>query len=631
MALPITSPTAIGTGPRLGNQAYRRLSYPSPFFDLSSTYLPRNVRELFRYCEYYFMTNPLINAVISKMSEYPVTEITLDMEQTELKKKWERILDEVLDLRAFLIEAGLDYFTFGNCYVTFSYPFTKRLTCKACNKTFNAENVIDSWVFHNYKFTFKKCPNCKARADAKAEDIYTTNLPKLKLMRWDPKRILVMHNSITGRSYYFFMMPNVYHNDLQLGRKYIVLNTPQKFIYAAKKGRPLKFSDNEIFHLKRPMISGHSSGYGTPLMLPVLKDTFFLQLLKKSQEAIALEHIVPLRVLFPQSPNATGNVLQNVSLRNWRSQVWGELARWKQDQNYMPILGYPLGFQSIGGDGKALMLSQEIGVWSEQIVSGMGVPREFIFGGLSYSGSNVSLRMLENSFLSYRSQLSKLMDWVIRKVGIYMGNWETPKARFRDFKMADDLQRKMFMFQMNQAMKISDETLLSESDLEQEKEDELMNKELNRRLQVLKKQQLANADIQGEVMMANSKYQVKAQEEMAKNQMEAQARMEQDQQEQYTKAQEAEILGQSPLNLQKSNPQLEFPQKTIDLRMVPVQIAQEMSQMDPGDAQQWMQGLEQQFPDVASMVKQEQQMGMGGSGMDPLPEQRPPRRLAESV
>ena len=461
-------------------------------------------------------------------------------------------------------------------------------------------------------------------------DIYIKNYSKIKLIRWDPKRMLVMHNPVSGHSYYFYLMPPVHSNDLQLGRKHIVVQTPTMFIQAAKKGKPLQFLGENIYHLKRPITSGHSSGYGMPLMLPVLKDSFFLQLLKKSQEAIALEHIVPLRIIFPQSASAQGNVIQNVQLRKWRNQIYSELLRWRRDQNYLPIVPYPIGFQSIGGDGKALMLSQEIGVWAEQIVAGMGVPREFIFGGLSYSGSNVSLRMLENSFLSYRSQLQKLMDWVIHQMFIMTG-WKEPNVRFRDFKMADDLQRKMYLMQLNQQNKVSDATLLAESDLDQQKEDELMQKEIGRRLDILKKNQLAQAEIQGEMGLTGAKYQVKTQEEMANLQNQAQARQHQEQQERQQDAQEALSYGQSPLTLVKGNPELQYPQAVPDIRKIPVQIAELMGRMEPDKANEWMNGLEEQFPGIAGMVRQVQEVGLGQSMMKPLPEQRPPNRLAPPV
>ena len=67
------------------------------------------------------------------------------------------------------------------------------------------------------------------------------------------------------------------------------------------------FSKDNFFHMRRPTLATQDRGWGTPLLLPVLKDTFYLQIMKKAQEAILLEHIVPLRVLFPQAGSGSSD------------------------------------------------------------------------------------------------------------------------------------------------------------------------------------------------------------------------------------------------------------------------------------------------------------------------------------
>src|SRR4051812_1802906 len=103
------------------------LRYPSPFFDIGHTYLPTSVQQMFRWCRYYFLTNPLINAVTYKMAEYPITPITVDEENQQLRGQWENIVEHILRLRPFMIEVGLDYFCYGNAFVSIHYPFEKYL------------------------------------------------------------------------------------------------------------------------------------------------------------------------------------------------------------------------------------------------------------------------------------------------------------------------------------------------------------------------------------------------------------------------------------------------------------------------------------------------------------------------
>jgi hypothetical protein len=273
----------------------------------------------------------------------------------------------------------------------------------------------------------------------------------------------------------------------------------------------VRFADENVFVLKRPIIAQKDEGWGMPLIMPVLKDTFYLQVLRKAQEAIAQEHVVPLRVLFPQAGSSTSDPYTTISLDSWKQRIEGEIAKWKYDNNYIPILPLPIGSQTIGGDGKALMLHQEMQAWSDQIVAGMGVPREFVFGGLTFSGSNVSMRMLENAFIGYRVDHDNMLNnFVIKRIAHFMG-WPVVRAHMRRFKMADDLQRTAYYFQLNQAQKISDQTLLQESDQDPVVEEERKRLEIDRQLDYVRKMQLAQADIQAQVLKIQTKAQMEGQ------------------------------------------------------------------------------------------------------------------------
>jgi hypothetical protein len=206
-----------------------------------------------------------------------------------------------------------------------------------------------------------------------------------------------------------------------------------------------------------------------------------------------------------------------INLTEWREHVAGEIGRWRMDPNYIPIMPLPIGNQTIGGDGKNLLLAGEIQQWSEWIIMGMGVPREFLQGGLSYAGTNVSMRMLENAFIGYILSHKGLARWIMRSVASFL-KWPEVKIRFKPFKMADDIQRKAYLFQLNQAQKVSDTTLLADVDLNQGEENQIMERETDARLNATKKQQTAMAEMQGQQQLIMMKYQAKAQEEQMKAQ-----------------------------------------------------------------------------------------------------------------
>lgn len=667
---------------RIQGSPVQGVNYPSPFFDVAHTYLPVTVKQLFKWCRYYFLTNPLINATVFKLSEYPVTDIIIDHESTEVKRIWNDYFQDHLRYRAFQIECGLDYHTYGNAMIGMGFPFKKYLYCNRCDFRDQANKIRPHWVFTNHAFRLT-CPRCGWVGDARAQDFYFRNASGIKTIRWNPEDVEITYNDLSGEYTYFYTIPATIRNDVVVGRKDIVEGIPQVFIQAMREQKGIIFSKENFFHLRRPTIATQDRGWGIPLLLPVLKDTFYLQVMKKAQEAILLEHIVPLRVLFPQAGSGSSDPYTTINLVDWRDHVAQEIARWRYDNNYIPILPLPIGQETIGGDGKALLLTTEIQQWSEQIMVGMGVPREFLLGGMSYAGTNVSMRMLENAFIGYIIRQRGLIRFIMKQVAAFM-DWPEVKIRFKPFKMADDIQRKAFEFQLNQAGKLSDTTLLASSDYSQEEENAIMLRETSSRLEATKKQQLATAEIQGEAQLVMAKFQVKAQQEMQKAQIAGAAPGEPGAPEGAAAmvggpAAGGAAGGELPPELQLAGPggeaiaakptqlgppptsflqsvgsQLGGSQRmptdaqgnatsmNVDLPSLAMAQAQQIAQMPEQQQQLALNNLQAQSPDFAKLVtqmlsklsagnEQEQQPGQTGVDMRPLPEQRSPRRTAAAV
>lgn len=654
---------------RINGSFSRGINYPSPFFDIGHTYLPTTVKQMFRWCRYYFMVHPLINSTVFKLSLYPITDLVYHTDDKHQKALWRKLLEDHLRYRCFMGEIGLDYNTYGNGLVSIFYPFKKKLRCTNCGNIRPAKAA--KYYFRNFQF-FWQCPRCGHHGPAEVFDDYIKSAKGIRLLRWNPEDVDVRYNDLTGEYAYYYDIPVQLKNDIIMGKKSVVEEVPQIFIDALKKKKAIIFNKDNIYHFKRPTLAGKDRGWGVPLLLPVLKDAFYLQILKKSQEAIALEHIVPLRVLFPQAGSATSDPYSTINLGEWRDKIAEEIQRWRFDNNHIPILPLPIGNQTIGGDGRGLLLGQEIRIWSEHIVTGMGVPQELIFGGLSYSGSNVSLRMLENMFIGYMTDHLHMVNWVITNVAAYM-DWEAIKVKFKPFKMADDLQRKAYNFQLNQTGKISDTTLLADGDFDPEREDELIRNETDKRAEAQKKARLAQAEIEGEGQMIMMRYQLKAQMEQ-QQMMATQAPAPGEpgaEAEGVDEAGMASPTGENqvnaPLPQQAMPPQAmppipaqsraepppamsptqsplvlgqQLPENgsaggvNVDLLAQAQYVAQYLIRLDENSRTMALMSLRQQSPEFYQTVlglMQSMMAGASGPAAQPLPEQLPPRRGPEAA
>jgi len=601
-----------------GSGRIEGVKYPSPFFDLAHTYLPSSVKQLFQWCRYFYLTNPLIATVVNKLAEYPITDLVIDTNNKGLKDKWQGFFDDDIFLQPSLIDIGLFYTCYGNALISLSFPFVKWLKCEKCKHEVQAKEATYQFRGCKFRLTCKKCDH-QGVAEVRDQSLSTTFGSRLIL--WNPEDIDIQYNDLTGETVYYYTLPAHLKSAIRVGRREVVDRSPQVYIDAVRLNKSVVLDADNVYHLRRPSIfTGRlNRGWGTPLLMPVLKDTFYLQLMKKAQEAVLLERMLPLNVISPASAAPGVNPYELTNLDDWRTHVMGEIMKWRRDPLYIPVMPLPLNHQVIGGDGRALLLNNEMRQISDVIVAGIGCPPELVYGGLSWSGSNVSLRILENQFLRYLSGMLRFIKvFLIRRTAAHLG-WPAVDARFKPFKMADDIQRKAFMLQANQAKLVSDTTMREEMDLSPDGEDSLLKSEVKRRLESMEEQQMAEAQIAGKASVLSAKYEARAQMALAEEQQQMS-------QGSYGSAQGEPGAGTAEAPVSPAQP--DAAQGGF------AQMLQRLQQVSPDSQQAIIQRIAQQNPQLAETLSKQLQPAApstDSSAGKPLPEQLPPRRAASPV
>jgi len=594
--------------------------YPSQWWDIAHMELPNSIKGLFKWCRYHALVNPLISSVVRKLSAYPITKVTINDRSVDgfnnNIQRWETLLQDSININRFQIEAGLDYHTYGNSIISIYFPFYKYLECKSCGKKERIKKLKYKveWDFKNFSYILN-CRSCNTQAPAKVEDVFYKSSRDIKLIRWNPTDIEIDYNPITQRREYAYTIPPKIRKKVLTKKLSYLEELPAKFIESMKLNKAVILSPDNVFHFKSetPSLNSNDEGWGYPILLPALKDSFYLQIMKKAQEAVMLEHLVPLDIIFPATQDQNASPYTTVNLSDWKRKIETELTTWRMDPNHKPILPLPVGYQRIGGNGRALMLTQEIRAHSEHILVGMGVPQEFVFGGLSWTGSSVSLRMLENMFMTYRDMHDQfLRNFLVPNIARFMG-WEPVSIKMKTFKMADDVQNKQLLMSLNSTRKVSDRTLLSEFDIDSFDELKAVEKELRRNLEITKLDSLYKAQIQGESQQIMMKSQTEAAIQQQKAQMDAQKEMQKSQQ------------AAQPQPQQQAQPQ---PQQVNPIHMAEA-WAKKLKGMDPVQAQQYLDRMASEAPELHQLVMQKMQQIQGQSqegAMKPMPEKGPPRR-----
>ncbi len=407
----------------------------SPWFTVANQFLPRNLHDVIRWARYITIQSPTTTEVLRKYSTYPITDFIVDSKDEKLKKRYEEVFKS-FKLTQSLHDIGFEYFTSGNVFLSIYFPIVRSLICPSCATVYNVKKAGKHIHFKNWKFN-GTCPHCGIKTDFIVKDAKSMAVEDMNLIKWNPLNIAVNHNPITGEYEYYYKIPNDIKRRVQTGDSLFVNSLPMEFIEAIKNNQDFKFDSNNLFHLKNLSTGATVEGIAVPPLLSLFGLVFYQATLRKANEAVANEHLNPLRVVFPQPQTANSDPVVAMSMRSFVSNMESAIQKHKKDKGYFLIAPGPVGYQAVGGEGKNLLVSQEIQQAEEAILLSLGVSRELLSGMTNWTSSTVGLRMLENTLKSYVTQLESVINWVMSKVAVYLGI-AVCEVTMEPFKLLDD-------------------------------------------------------------------------------------------------------------------------------------------------------------------------------------------------
>lgn len=450
------------------------IAYPNFFRTLSQKDLPDDLAEIFAACKYLSKWSPVHKAIISAHSSFPITDIVIkpvsrasdarreDTAQDEryagrggddmVTKRIQRLMDRHWRMKKFNQEASRSFYTYSNALVGISFPFQKMLRCTHCGHTEAAEE--SQWKLRDGgKFDWT-CPKCGTHGRADVWDHWLDIPEDVRPILFDIERVDSLKNEFRGTvEYYYRLSPHLVKRLKAQGDKFdksLVCKTPQAYLEAALGRRFRYFDDDQprvkliseqVFHLRAASLPEEDdTGLAFPEMAASLQDYWLLQLFRRAQEVVSTEFILPIRTMFPQPSGTSGNLFEMINVGSYMNVMREQYEAFRKDPGSVMFLPFPVGQQTLGGEAKALMLSQEMRVVMETIVASCGSVLEFVFGGLSYSGSNVSIKQQESRIEDHRNDLLEMNRWFYEVVSIHM---RLPEVHLEHapFRMGDDLQQ----------------------------------------------------------------------------------------------------------------------------------------------------------------------------------------------
>lgn len=383
------------------------------------------------------------------------------------------IIDEVfccveMETHTMVIENGiLSCQCYGNCFVSIYFPFDRFLICPKCKTEYHVDTIKYKFELGRKRF-LAKCVNqtCGYEGEFGRDDRRSLDRSRLFIKRWNPKLIRIRRHHISGEMEYYMEFEPIYLQKITDGVPFYLNRTPWEVIECIadthKSETPLfKFDKGSIYHLHEMTLAGLPiRGWGVPPIIPNFKLAYYIQILRRYDEAIAFDFIVPHRIIYPDN-NSTGpagmDALQATSMALFNSFMQAMIKNHRKDPTDLQAAPFKIGYQMIGGEGKALAPKENIALALDELLNAVGFPADLYKGSLQLQTAPVALRLFEKTWGTLVDGNNDLINWIITRISKHF-NWGEITGSLRPVTLADDIERKALALQAAAGQDISKAT-----------------------------------------------------------------------------------------------------------------------------------------------------------------------------
>lgn len=467
------------TGLGKGVQADER--FPDPFCDIASLSMPESIQTALRWTEYVMNANGPYRQAIDRVVSYFLTDVEIyDIGENttgrEEKEKFRVFLEDTLSIKNVLHSVGLDYMAYGNSFTSLLIPFRRYLSCKKCglemplSKVYNSSQCAFKW--ENFEFN-ATCPKCKTTGTWRHIDRRGGNNDELKVKRWSPHEIDILWDPYSDECSYVWKIPQDYRALIKEGHLHHLERASWEVIQAVKSEQNLMFDKGVIYHFREDALAGmRNRGWGISRVLTNFRQAWYVQLLHRYNEAIALDYVIPFRVITPAprgGDSQSSDPVHTINLSNFSARVTAMLRARRTDPARWNVLPFPVNYQALGGDATQLAPRELMDQALDTLLKCIGMPIELFNGTLSFQAAPAALRLFEANWSHLPHNLNRFLTDLASNIAKVM-SWEPVGAKLTRVTHADDLNRQMAKLQLMQGQQISKSTGLKSVGIDYEEE-----------------------------------------------------------------------------------------------------------------------------------------------------------------
>jgi len=177
------------------------------------------------------------------------------------------------------------------------------------------------------------------------------------------------------------------------------------------------------FHLARK--KSQYEPLGVSMIERCINTLILLDKLRQAQTSIASRHMTPMRIVWAEQLNPE-------DVDNLREQVDLALV----DPDYSIIANYEIHWEEMGSQGRLLDVEAENNAGLDRLLAGLGMTKEILTGEGTYTGSKISLEIMNTEYLLFREIIQDFIENYLFK----------PIARKKGFIEYDDYGNEILLY-----------------------------------------------------------------------------------------------------------------------------------------------------------------------------------------
>ncbi len=180
---------------------------------------------------------------------------------------------------------------------------------------------------------------------------------------------------------------------------------------------------SHVYHLARK--KSQYEPLGVSIVERCINTLILMDKLRQAQTSIASRHMTPMRIVWAEDLNQD-------DVDNLREQVDLALV----DPDFSIVANYEIHWEEMGSSGRLLDVEAEMESSLNRLLAGLGVTREVLTGEGTYTGSKISLEIMNTMYLLFREVIQEYIENYLFK----------PIAKKKGFVEYDDYGNEVLLY-----------------------------------------------------------------------------------------------------------------------------------------------------------------------------------------